>query len=651
MDSDRKEEQPASPVVEPASPLIDLPLLREGDLIREELLQDDGLGSDWEDSSTATSPIKPFKRLRIHVDMTSSQYLTPGAHHHSERLQANGLPTCSSGPPTGAYTSAADLDPFSAASGVSSFNYPAAADASLLTPVSSAGSPPLQQQQRPAVKPLRGYHSSQTATAAGTQMPTPPNTSKMYYGYEMNSNSQSSSPMTTVHPQVTEGGHFDMTPYIAQSPVGTHNPSSPKIEIPPPIDPYLGHFTVSGGNEADVAHHSFHDYHAFSNVEVDHSSGYPFRQPPHVSVSGPHMHHRMPSNGGQAPILTQPHPSQFRPQTTPQVGGIEDLRDPSMLMGAYPPHTSLSPGRRVQPRKKPTPARKPTRTPKSTPNVGSPDGQGVSDEDREELTLREDAPEDDKYLFQLRKEFISEKGKGMWEEMKARYSEKHQGNWEKAALQMKVSRAVAKFGVWPKREIERLKEAHRYYEDKRYQLILARMKENGGCRVWDWKPQHVEAMLVKLGMEEPTVDEKTGTRRRKNKAARRRAGSQNGHHHASNVMNDWSNGLGLHPAFQGHPHHVAAARQASFDIISDDASIAPTFSSEQENEYLDHIFQKQAKVEHSLSPEIMELSYEDDGGSRPPTRDLNHQHSERVARQACEQMMQQQTRVEPFAAQ
>ena len=75
------------------------------------------------------------------------------------------------------------------------------------------------------------------------------------------------------------------------------------------------------------------------------------------------------------------------------------------------------------------------------------------DEDREELTLRDDAPEDDKYLFQLRKEFISEKGKGMWEEMKAKYSEKHQGSWEKAALQMKVSRAVAKFGVWPKREV------------------------------------------------------------------------------------------------------------------------------------------------------------------------------------------------------
>jgi hypothetical protein len=106
-------------------------------------------------------------------------------------------------------------------------------------------------------------------------------------------------------------------------------------------------------------------------------------------------------------------------------------------------------------RKKVTPVRRPSRTPKGTPQVGSLEVQGGfgDDEDREELTLRDDAPEDDKYLFELRKEFIAEKGKGMWEEMKAKYSEKHQGNWEKAALQMKVSRAVAKFGVWPKREV------------------------------------------------------------------------------------------------------------------------------------------------------------------------------------------------------
>ncbi|KAK3984382.1 hypothetical protein QBC44DRAFT_252984 [Cladorrhinum sp. PSN332] len=593
----------------------------------EDFLDCDKLGSDSDSETASTdtaSPKRAFKRLRIHVDMASTQYLTPGVHHHHDHLSGSG---CGSGPSSVAFSSP-ELDPYSAASGVSSFNYPAAADSSLLTPVSSAASPPLQSRAS-SVKPMRNYHQS---AVPGPQVPTPPNSSKMYYAaYEVNTSSQGSSPMT-VHPAVTESGHFDMSYMAAHSPPTSHHPSSPKSDVPPPIDPYLGHFTVSGTNGDEVTHHGFQEYHAF-NVEVAPPQAYLGQQPP------PHMHHRMPSNGGHPPVLAQPHPSHFRQNTTPRIGGIEDLRDPSVLLGGYPSHPSLSPGRRPQQRKKPAPARKPARTPKSTPQIGSDGQTGLDDGDKEELTLRDDAPEDDKYLFQLRKEFISEKGKGMWEEMKAKYSEKHQGNWEKAALQMKVSRAVAKFGVWPKKEIERLREAHRYFEEKRYQFILTRMKENGGCRVWDWKPQHIEAMLVKLGMEEPTVDEKSGSRRRKNKvAARRRAGSQNSHHH-SNIMGDWSNGLGLHHAgFHGHPGSMSS-RQASFDM--DEISVAPTFSSEQENEYLDQIFNhKQVKMDGSLSPEVMELSYEDETSHQPNLREPNQQRSERVARQACEQMIQ-----------
>lgn len=540
---------------------------------------------------------------------------------------------------------------------MSSFNYPATTDQSLLTPVSSAGSPPLQERQEAK---MRNYQS-QTAVP-GAQVPTPPNTSKLYYhSYDVNASSQSSSPMT-VHQQVTEAPSYAMEPYLTHSPPSGLHPSSPKAEIPPPIDPYLGHFSVSGVNDSEVSHHPFTDYQHFSGVEVDPTAGYSFRQQgPHVPVSTAPMHHRLPTSGSQTPVLGQPHHAQFR-QHTPRVPGIEDLRDPNMFLGTYPSHATLSPGRRVQPRKKPTSARKSARTPKTSPHPGASEGQGnTEDDDKDELTLREDAPDDDKYLFQLRKEFIAEKGKGMWEEMKAKYSEKHQGNWEKAALQMKVSRAVAKYGVWPKREvccvspysrakllicpiqIERLKEAHRYYEEKRYQLILTRMKENGGCKVWDWKPQHVEAMLVKLGMEEPTIDEKSGSRRRKNKAARRRNNSQTGHHH---IMNDWSNGLGLHPGYQGHPssHHMGPAgmRAQPYEVMSDEASIAPTFSSEQENEYLDQIFNKTTKVEGSLSPEMMEMGYDEEAAGRSRAPELHHHQSERVARQACEQLMQQQ---------
>jgi hypothetical protein len=496
----------------------------------------------------------------------------------------------------------------------------------------------------------------------------------MFYGYEMSSNAQSPSQMT-VDPAATEA--FGVPGYLAHSPPVSHHTSSPKNEIPPPIDPYLGHFTVSGPNEGEVTHHSLHDYHPYG-IEAAQPGAY-LNQQQHVPVGTPHMHHRMPSNGAP-PVLSHPHPSHYRPHST-HVGGIEDLRDPAMLMGPYPPHGAPSPGRRSQPRKKPSPSRKQSRTPRTTPYVGSDAGGQfkLEDDDLEELTLRDDAPEDDKYLFQLRKEYISEKGKGMWEEIKARYSEKHQGNWEKAALQMKISRAVARYGVWPDKEVrkliapvlfspltemltshphhqvDRLKEAFDYFEEMRYQFIIARMKENGGCRVWDGKKPHVVSMVVMMGLEEQQVNEKSGTRRRKQKAARRQGSPQNGGQPP--VMGDWANGLGLqHAAYHAHAHHVAAsaaARQGQpYNTMAADEFAGPVnMTQKQEDDLIEQVF-NDVKAERSLSPDegSMEgLSYNnaDDaaGGSRRPStaasRDLNHQGSARVARLACDQLLQQ----------
>lgn len=266
----------------------------------------------------------------------------------------------------------------------------------------------------------------------------------MYYGTypDMNNSSQGSSPMA-IHPQVTE---FEMSSYLAHSTPGGHHPSSPRLEVPPPADPYLGHFTVSGGtNEPEVDHRAFHDYSQYPTVDP----GLFVRHPSHhVPVSAPHAGHLMHSSRVGTPMMS--HQAHFGQDPVPR---IEDIRgNPSLHLGPYPPQHVSARGR-APPRKKapPPPPRKVAGTPK-----GPQEGELAASEDGEELTLRDDAPEDDKYLFQLRKEFIAEKGKGMWEEMKSKYSEKHQGNWEKAALQMKVSRAVAKYGVWPKTEVSPL---------------------------------------------------------------------------------------------------------------------------------------------------------------------------------------------------
>ncbi len=207
----------------------------------------------------------------------------------------------------------------------------------------------------------------------------------------------------------------------------------------------------------------------------------------------------------------------------------------------------------------------------------------------------------------------------------------------------------------------------------RYSLIIARMKENGGCRVWDWKAPHITSMLVKLGLEEPEINNKNNTRRRRQqKIARRQGSPQPG---GTPMMGEWPNGLGLHhPAFHGHAHHVAAqaaARQGQpYDgMMAGGYPVQSILTPQQEDELIEQVFSN-VKAERSLSPdESMDgLAYDNNGldnnnnnrggpsGSnndnndeslsrRPSTistHELNHQCSARVARQVCERLMPQQ---------
>ena len=435
-------------------------------------LEDDRFDPDSEDDYIATSSIcTPFQHLQFHLDMTSPQYLTPSTHH-PKRLRVRGLTlpgstACPSGPHTVAYSPPElDLGPFSVCfkvpsdcythlpigqvSGISSFNYPATVDTTLLTPISGSESPPLNQMPSPKTED----YTSQSAMSLHA-VPTPPHTGRTYYSpYE----SQDSPSMSGL-PSVTEAHQFNQSSaYMASNP---HHAISPKPEFPPgPSDPYLGSYSVSTSHGGEVSQHPFPEYPHFPGVEVDPASGYMYRtQQPHPNIHGSPMDHRMAFNG-QAPQLTHPNHSQYRPQTTPRIAGFDELRgDPTMFLSQYPSHTpTIAPSKRKRQEKSKTskPGKASSRTSKESPRPGYTDGSAAYQEgegNKEELILHDDAPEDDKFLFQLRKEHISEKGKGMWEEMKAKYSERHQGNWEKAALQMKISRAVAKFGVWPEQEV------------------------------------------------------------------------------------------------------------------------------------------------------------------------------------------------------
>ncbi|KAL1854897.1 hypothetical protein VTK73DRAFT_8651 [Phialemonium thermophilum] len=477
-----------------------------------------------------------------------------------------------------------DLTPYSV---VSSFNYPAVEDSSLLTPVSNAASPPL---------PNRKGMQYASHSASRTQQPTPPNTSAMYYSYDINASSQSSSPLT-LHPQAAENA-FEMTSFQGQchSPNDTQHPS-PKDEVPPPIgQPYLGSYRVSGtGNETND---SFGDYSNFTGLE----SSYLTRDQAPDPVSGPQLH--VPIDGTavpQAPVLSQPHPEQYRQSQTVGLGDYPDglAHHRAHVHGNSQPGVSSSPGRRrqpgqsqEQPRKLKQPRRRIPRSGTSRVQTAKPETviqvnetMPVDAEQHPPLTLRSNAPAEDRFLFDLRQKYNGEKGKGMWEDIAAEYAKKYPP-MEKAALQMKISRAVAKYGEWPEQETNALMDAYKYDEETRYERLLDAMKRRGGGKAWDWKPAHIEAKLVTLGLEEPNVDERTNTRRRKRAAQRRRENLQ-GLQNLSMISN-WPSvpQQSLHPSLSFHPMR----QMPGFEVPGDQNLLAPSFTEEQNSKIVDEIW-------------------------------------------------------------
>lgn len=420
-----------------------------------------------------------------------------------------------------------------------------------------------------------------------------------------------------------------MSHYLTHSPNHHH---SPKDDIPPPI-PYLGHYTVSGNcNDSEVPNH-FNDYSDFNGIGVN---------PAFIGRGGPVNAARMLSTSTtQPPILTHPDPGHYRAQVTPRPGEIEDLRDPSILVMRHPGHSQLPP---TPPRVTVSPAR---RTPKTrqrrTPGAaskrpGGPSqgpGQGSSqgpsqarqsppalesekeaDEemehlpDSERVTLQDDAEEVAKFIFEVREELVRAgmKGKGMWEEISKRYENATGQRLEKATLQMKLTRAFAKHARWPDTEIEKLKEAWKYVEEKRYKLVLERLKEMGGGKCWNWTPALIESKLIDIGFEEPTVDEKVNARRRRRMAQKRRAESRGHFHHPHHqfVVEEYNAG-GLDVMHNGsaigvmhNQLHLPGLRRDSFDMGSDDASSSiPNYTEEQRDQYIDSVMNRIKHEPHS----------------------------------------------------
>lgn len=166
------------------------------------------------------------------------------------------------------------------------------------------------------------------------------------------------------------------------------------------------------------------------------------------------------------------------------------------------------------------------------------------------------------------------------------------------------------------------------------------MKKLGGARVWEWRPQHLEAKLVTLGLEEPNIDERTHSRRRKRAAQRRRASSQNQQNSA--IMPDWTNGLGVqvpHPMIQPPHSYPMGPQPSQYEVVSHPNCLTPNFTPEQNEKILDDIFKGaiKAEPEGTITPDGMEIVYEaNESRATTPARKGNFDQRQQVARQVCE---------------
>ncbi|KAI1172467.1 hypothetical protein F4777DRAFT_511460 [Nemania sp. FL0916] len=142
------------------------------------------------------------------------------------------------------------------------------------------------------------------------------------------------------------------------------------------------------------------------------------------------------------------------------------------------------------------------------------------------LTLDAKAPEDSRYLVQMRCQLSDDKGKGMWDHIQQAYKERY-GRKTKENLQMQLIRSVQSYAVWPEEEDQALKAAVEEYERRRYQEIRKIMKEKGGRRVWDWNDGSIAKRLVQMGVDE--IDDRDATkitRRKRKSTVRQKSGGE-----------------------------------------------------------------------------------------------------------------------------
>ncbi|KAJ4393913.1 hypothetical protein N0V93_003130 [Gnomoniopsis smithogilvyi] len=465
--------------------------------------------------------------MHILVDMASSpEYLTPSVQN-TETIEMNidpaitGLPhgSCSSIPPSTVSYSTPDPNMYSEVTHISSFDTSPVIDERLLTPVSSAASPQLQERSSCRQSPFEQQQHSHPGECTA-QQPTPPHTATMYpYSDYSGSVSQPASSSSMSMPAGTEPSQHDhLLPFLHHpSPSGQHHEEAAPPP-PPQATPYFGSYNVSVPQE--------HDQYYL----------------PHAGDIGPLGLLRQDVHGGGsythrplAALGQQQHATVFSPHQQPYQHGLARL-SPTQSRQYSVPRARRERNRKASARRGGSIHRRGSFSPPGMYSRPGENGMPLhhshieDDEPDEGVTLDDKTPADLRRLWDTRRKWLGKKGNGMWENIMQEYlGEEHMTENKKtqvkAALQMKIHRMLLKHGKWPERDEAALLRAYKRWEENRYVEILRLYEEEmaGRKKAYDWKSQHIEAELVKMGLEEPERDRDSKARRRKQVAARHHA--------------------------------------------------------------------------------------------------------------------------------
>lgn len=312
---------------------------------------------------------------------------------------------------------------------VSQFGTSPLVDDHMLTPVSSAASPPLPSK-------IKSQYDHEEESLQYSQQPTPPPHAAMYSPYPeytLHHASQATSSMT-MQPTVAETTPHDFFVQRSPGPEDT-NP-------PPPAEFYLGAFGASSVSVAPKTE----PYPTYLHNTAGMESPMDLLR---ADVNAGSYTHRPMTTTGIAQTPSMPPLLHNSPQ---------EQYNPRPLRKLSPARTASKrdPARKASRRRRNSPTIKPLHQIHEQVDSDLLEDDGYPDED---VTLDDKASPDLQRLWDIRKRYLSRKGNGMWEDILADYYQgENIGNDDKktqakAGLQMKVHRTLLKHAVWPQRDV------------------------------------------------------------------------------------------------------------------------------------------------------------------------------------------------------